>query len=43
MVIKGTLSIHVTKKGSKEFKANFTNAKGKTLCMPILQQARAFR
>lgn len=43
MVIKGTLSIHVTKKGSKEFKANFTNAKGKPLCMPILQQARAFR
>lgn len=43
MVIKGTLSIHFTKKNSKEFKANFTNAKGKTICMPILQQARAFR
>ena len=43
MATEGKLSIHVTKKGAKKFKANYTNAKGKTCSMPILPQARGFR
>lgn len=38
----GSLSVAITKKGKKEFKAKYSNHKGKEVTMPLLPQVRFF-